>query len=634
MAQVRDSSNDLHETTVLVIDGVPVDGTTPLPVTLGGDSITITGSVNVGTTVEISNNEGAPIPINGTVTVVNTHEEALHAHIDEIGSIDLSGTALPIDGVVDVDEFGGIDITGSTLPVSGTVEVSNFPATQTVDGTVELGATSLSALENINATVTGVVTVDSITNAVTIQDGGNSITVDGSVSATVSGTVSVDNFPATQTVDGTVNIGTMPEVSISTSTPMHVVGTTINPWGKAVLTVDDDTVQHTSHNRRKVSTYEITDFATFPFSKNENDFDEQITGTASSTHQPYLGMVQLSVGGSAGDQVVRQTRRVQRYLPGRGNEASMAIILNNTSAGIRSRFGVFDQYNGAYFEHDGTDYNVVIRRNTASGIVEERIARSNWNQDKLDGTGPSGIIGDPTAIQMLVIEYEWYGAGQVDFKFVINNNAHSVHQVNHANIHDHTWASYGSFPIRYELTNVTGAPGTYTVLHGSHSFLTEGTTTLLGKQLSISSPTTGYNLATAETFYPVLAIRLKSTALNSVVIPDEYAAGLLDKTDMFVRVIERPTTVTGGTWISVGPESPLEYNLTATSYTGGTIASTKFISEKQMGESITFPERAITQLGRKTTTVIGDTSEVFLIAAAATDNNKDAWVSLGWIEVR
>ena len=551
MAQVRDSSNGLHETTVLVVDGVPVDGTTPLPVTLGSDSITITGSVNVGTTVEISNNEGAPIPINGTVTVVNTHEEALHSHIDEMGSIDLSGTALPIDGVVDVDEFGGIDITGSTLPVSGTV-----------------------------------------------------------------------------------NIGTMPEVSISTASPMPVVGTTMNPWGKATLTVDDDTVQHTSHNRRKVSTYEITDFATFLFSKNENDFDEQITGTASSTHQPYLGMVQLSVGGSVGDQIVRQTRRVQRYLPGRANEASIAIILNNTSAGIRSRFGVFDEYNGAYFEHDGTDYSVVIRRNTASGIVEERIARSNWNQDKLDGTGPSGIIGDPTAIQMLVIEYEWYGAGQVDFKFVIDNNAHSVHQFNHANRHDHTWASYGSFPIRYELTNVTGATGTHTVLHGSHSFLTEGTTSLLGKQLSISSPTTGYNLATAGTFYPVVAIRLKSTGLNSVVIPDEFAAGLLDKTDMFVRVIERPTTVTGGTWISVGPESPLEYNLTATSYTGGTIASTQFVSEKQMGQSITFPERAITQIGRKTTTTIGDTSEVFLIAAAATNNDKDAWISLGWIEVR
>ena len=90
------------------------------------------------------------------------------------------------------------------------------------------------------------------------------------------------------------------EIKNDVGNPIPIVGTTANPWGKQVLTVDDDTVQHTSHNRRKVSTYEITDFATFPFTKNNNDFDEQITGTASATHQPYLGMVQLSVGGTAG----------------------------------------------------------------------------------------------------------------------------------------------------------------------------------------------------------------------------------------------------------------------------------------------------------------------------------------------
>ena len=424
------------------------------------------------------------------------------------------------------------------------------------------------------------------------------------------------------------------EIKNDEGNPIPIVGTTANPWGKQVLLVDDDTVQHTSHNRRKVSTYEITDFATFPFSKNENDFDEKITGTASSTHQPYLGMVQLSVGSDAGDEVIRQTRRVQRYLPGRGNEASFVVILSGVAEGIRTRVGAFDQLNGAYFEHDGTDYYCVIRRNTAGGVIEERTARADWSDDKLDGNGPSGITINYENIQMMVIEYEWYGAGQVEWKFVINNNAHSVHKTNHANIHDHTWASYGSFPVRYELTNVTGATGTHTMLQGSHSFLTEGTTTLLGRQLSISSPVTGYNLATAGTFYPIIAIRLKSTALNSVVIPDEYAAGLLDKTDMFVKIIERPTTVTGGTWVSPSAESPIEYNITATGFTGGEVASTTFVSEKQMGAKLTFPEKAITQLARKTTTTIGDTSEIFLIAAAATGDDKDAWASLGWIEVR
>ena len=450
----------------------------------------------------------------------------------------------------------------------------------------------------------------------------------------INGVVTVSNHPDTQTIDGTVNIGTIPEVEIKNVVGGQLVvkGDTTNVYGRTVVTVDDDTVQHTSKNRRKVSTYEITDFATFAFSKNTLDFDELVVSGATGTHQGYLGMVMMSVSNTAGSSIIRQTKRVQRYLPGRANEATLSTILG-TATGTTRRFGVFDDFNGAYFESNGTDLFCVVRRNTASGIVEERVARADWNGDKLDGTGDSGITLDLDTIQVLVIEYEWYGAGQVDWKFVIDNNAYSVHQQNHANLHAHTWAQRAALPIRYEFTNVSGVTSPKPLYHGSHSFLTEGTTTLLGKHLSVSTPITGRTLAIANTFYPLVAIRLKSTALNSVVIPDEYSAGCIDKTDIFVRAIQ-DATVTGGTWVSVGAESPLEYNITATGYTGGTLDSTRYISEKLMGDSISFPARAITQIGRKTTTTLGDTSQVFLISAAATDTNKQAWASLGWIEVR
>lgn len=81
-------------------DGQLVNDTNPLPVTLGSDNITITGSVNVGSTVEITNDVGAPVPINGTVIVENDHENPLHAHIHELGNIDISGSSLPISGTI------------------------------------------------------------------------------------------------------------------------------------------------------------------------------------------------------------------------------------------------------------------------------------------------------------------------------------------------------------------------------------------------------------------------------------------------------------------------------------------------------------------------------------------------------
>jgi hypothetical protein len=444
----------------------------------------------------------------------------------------------------------------------------------------------------------------------------------GSENITITGNVTVDNFPATQ------------NVSIVTESPLPVIGTTVNPWGKQVLSVDDDTVQHTSKNRRKVSTYEVTDFSKFLDDKDPGVWDELITGTASATHEPYMGMVRLEVGSDAGDEVIRQSKRVQIYIPGRQNEASMTVIFGTPTAGIRRRMGVFNDVDGAFFEDggDGT-YYAVCRRDSASGVVETRVAREDWNVDKLDGTGPTGIIADPETIQLMVIEYEWYGAGQVEFNFVIGNNKIPVHQFDHANISTTTWSSTGSLPIRVELTNVTGTAGTHTFYQGSHSFSTEGTTRLLGRQRAVSNPVTGRTLSSANTFYPVLAIRLKTTSLNSVVIPDEFACATLDNTNIFVRVIEG-AIITGGTWVSYGADSPIEYNITATGFTDGRIISTQFISAGNMGGKNTFQERSITQLQRNTTTTLGDTSSTFMIAISATGSNKDAWAAMGWIEVR
>ena len=415
---------------------------------------------------------------------------------------------------------------------------------------------------------------------------------------------------------------------------VRVSGTTTNPFGKQVLLVDDDTVQHTSLNRRKVSTFELTDFVTFTQSKDTDIFDELTSGTASATHDEYLGLVKLEVGSDTGDEVIRQSKRVQRYLPGRQGEFSTTIIFGTPTTGIRRRIGMFNELNGFFFEDsgDGT-YRCVLRRNTAGGVVEESFARDEWNVDKLDGTGPSGIIADFESIQHLSTEYEWYGSGMIEWNFVIDNNKFPIHRILYANRENYTWASTAALPIRIECTNVTGAAGTHTFYQGAHSLSEEGTTTLLGRQESVSSAITGKTLTTANIFYPVVAIRLKSTALNSIIIPDEYAGCTLDNTNIFIQVVEG-ATVTGGTWVSYGAESPLEYNITATSFTGGNILSTTYVSSGNMGIQYEFPQRSITQIQRSTTTTLGDTSDIFLIAIAATGANKAGWASIGWIEVR
>ncbi len=404
-----------------------------------------------------------------------------------------------------------------------------------------------------------------------------------------------------------------------------------DPYGRPIIRIDDTTVQHTSKNRVKVSPYEIASFNSYQYTKDTDVWDEALTGTASSTVNTYMGMIEMTVGGTAGDQVVRQTRRVQRYIPGRQNEISMSVIFGTPATGIRRRYGLFDDYNGAYFEDggDGT-YYVVCRRNTAEGLVEERVARADWNVDRLDGTGPSGITADSTKIHLMVIEYEWYGAGQVEFKFIINNNAYPVHQFNHGNRSSEPWSAPPFLPVRAELTNVAGTAGTHTFYTGSFSALIEGDVGPLGVESNANSPITGRSMASANTFYPILSIRLKSTRLQGVVLPFDLQAATLDNTQIFYRLTLN-SVLTGASWQPVSDEGFVEYDVSATAASNGRVLKTGFIGTYQQGIAIKFDDRSTNQLGR---TSMGTVSDILTVEVAAVVANKAAFASINWLEVR
>lgn len=273
---------------------------------------------------------------------------------------------------------------------------------------------------------------------------------------------------------------------------------------------------------------------------------------------------------------------------------------------------------------------MVCRRDTANGIVEERVAREDWNVDRLDGQGASGITVDPTTIQLMVIEYEWYGAGQVEFKFVINNNAYSVHRFNHANRLAQPWSSPPYIPVRAELTNVTGTAGTHTFTVGSYSTMSEGDVGPLGVESNAATPISGRTLTAANTFYPVLSIRLKSSRINGVVIPIDFQAATLDNTQVFYRLVLNPV-LTGAVWEDISDQGFVEYDVSATAQSNGRILKTGFLGTYQQGQNVILDSRALNQLGR---TGMGTVSDILTVEIASVNANKSGFASINWIEVR
>lgn len=105
----------------------------------------------------------------------------------------------------------------------------------------------------------------------------------------------------------------------------------------------------------------------------------------------------------------------------------------------------------------------------ASLVQETRISQSNFNIDKLDGTGPSGTIFDAGKMQMMGIQYTWYGAGFIDY-MVRGSDGNWVfaHRIKNNNVNTEAHMRTGNLPVRYSIDNdgspancyLTADPGT------------------------------------------------------------------------------------------------------------------------------------------------------------------------------
>ena len=397
-------------------------------------------------------------------------------------------------------------------------------------------------------------------------------------------------------------------------------------WGQQT----DWRPQFTGKNRFKVSPYQTAFFNTFQYGLESDVWETSTTGTASAVHNVNASNVTMSVGSTAGDKVIRQTRTVMRYIPGRASLVSFAIRLETPVAGVRRRFGVFDDENGAIFEDDGGTYACVLRSKASGSVVETRVTRDNWNGDKLDGTGPSQITADPTAVQMINIEYEWYGAGQVIFSYTIDGETHVIHKFNTANRQDNVWCSTPFLPIRVELENVTGAAGTHYIYQGSNSLTQEGEPEKLGTLVSYSNDITGTTLPAANTFYPVISLRLKPSDLAGIVLPRSLQVATNDNTNVFWRLVENPT-LTGGTWIDhPNPDAITQVNTTATAATGGVTILSGF-TVGGGASLIELDEKASLQIGRSS---LGTVSDIYTLECASPNTNKAALAVINWLEQR
>ena len=355
--------------------------------------------------------------------------------------------------------------------------------------------------------------------------------------------------------------------------------------------------------------------------------------SGTSTFNTNQGLIDLSVTSASGSEVIRETIKVFSYQPGKSLLVFNTFVMNAAKTGLRQRIGYYGAANGYYLQQNNSTVSFVERTSVSGSLVENIINQSSWNVDKLDGTGASGVTLDLTKAQILFMDLEWLGVGTVRIGFVIDGNFYVCHKFNHANLISSTYITTASLPLRYEITNTGATSGASTLKQICSSVLSEGGYELRGSQQAIGTPiTTPKTLATLGTFYPIVSIRLKSTRLDGIAVATALSAIGNTSANFNWQVVSAGTT-TGGTWVSAGANSSVEYNITGTSFTGGrVIASGYFTATASTSVSVDILRAALlsTQLERNGLT---STPFEFTLTLAAGTNSETVFGSMDWEEI-
>jgi hypothetical protein len=368
--------------------------------------------------------------------------------------------------------------------------------------------------------------------------------------------------------------------------------------------------------------------------KDNNLWATATTGTVSAVFNANQGLVDLTVDNSADSEVVRETTKVFSYQPGKSLLVMSTFVMQSAKTGLRQRVGYYGANNGIYIELANSVLYIVKRSSISGSIVDTRIAQSSWSNDKLDGSGPSGLTLDISKAQILWMDIEWLGVGSVRTGFIINGQFVLCHIFHHANLITSTYITSASLPLRYEIKNTAATSGNSTLKQICSTVISEGGFELNGLQQSINIPITSPRaLTTAGTYYPIISIRLKSAFLDAIVIPTAFSMmGTANGINYNWRIIVAGTT-SAGTWVSAGSDSTVEYNITGTSFSGGRILASGFLNSSNQGSpSIDVLREAVFKFQLERNGLTSTPNELTLVVTAAT-GNETIFAAIDWEEV-
>jgi len=218
------------------------------------------------------------------------------------------------------------------------------------------------------------------------------------------------------------------------------------------------------------------------------------TGTSGGTTTQANSMAVLSTSTNTSGSARVSTRNVLRYSPGLGALARFTAIFTTGVALSQQIIGIGDDTDGFFFGYNGTDFSIL----RVSNGVFNWIPQASWNDDIMNGTGPSGMNLNQTLGNVYTIQYQWLGFGVINFFIEQTTTGQPilVHRIQYPNTAIVPTVYNPTFPLTAKVLNngnnsnvVLQSPSAMAFVEGDGSNQAIVTRNAAVASVSLTSPT-------------------------------------------------------------------------------------------------------------------------------------------------
>lgn len=368
-----------------------------------------------------------------------------------------------------------------------------------------------------------------------------------------------------------------------------------------------------------------------------------VGGASSTTIDKNEAAIILDAGNVDGEQAALRSLKNFRYQAGKSQLIMQTVSIVNPDVTTCTReWGYYDEDDGIYWVINNGVFGVCLRNRG----VSEFVAQSDFNRDKLDGTGPSGFNIDLSKSNIYGISFQYLGVGIARlFVYDEKGSVVTAHVFENANKNVYSYMSTAVLPLSYLCLNtgpVTTAGGmnvlcatvnseagsdpVYSIVKSADTgaFITEA----VGAEKSILSIQAKDNIENPAASGPVK---------NKVEVVPKSLSVACEGQAAIVR-IRKNSTLASAVFVSAGDESSVNIDKTDVAAVDGELLATYVINKDTSKTIDIFPTIFAANRSSITKNNAGDKESITITIAKATGGsagaNTDVLASLTWAEIR